>query len=128
MFVHNTFTTAADVALAEDPHTYWCFCPKANRYIEDALPDYSIFPEESICFGTDSLASNTQLDLCSEITEMRNAACTFSDTAILRGLTSNAARALGLQEKMGSLRKNQNAGINLLKINKDEYRCIAKIA
>src|SRR5215217_2141187 len=41
LLVHNTFTSAEDVAFAEAAHKslFWCLCPKANLYIENRLPD-----------------------------------------------------------------------------------------
>ena len=30
---------------------YYCTCPKANWYIENSLPDYSIFDTEKLMCG-----------------------------------------------------------------------------
>lgn len=128
IFVHSTFSTREDLQQAADVNTFWCFCPKANLYIEGVLPDYSLFPAETICFGTDSLASNDELNLCSELTAMRSAAACFDDLQLLKALTSNGARALGLQEDCGSLVKNKNTGLNHIKINKEAYQFIKKVA
>ncbi len=127
-FVHSTFSTREDIQQAADVNTFWCFCPKANLYIEGVLPDYSLFPAETICIGTDSLASNDELNLCSELTAMRSAAACFDDLQLLKALTSNGARALGLQEDCGSLVKNKNTGLNHIKINKEAYQFIKKVA
>jgi len=51
--VHNTFTTKYDLEFATSysDSIYWCFCPRANRYIEDALPDFNLFvPAKSLNF------------------------------------------------------------------------------
>lgn len=127
-FVHSTFSTKEDIQQAADSDTFWCFCPKANLYIEGVLPDYGLFPAETICFGTDSLASNDELNLCSELNAMRSAAACFDDLQLLRALTSNGARALGLQGTCGSFVKNKNTGLNHIKINKEAYRFIDKVA
>ena len=127
-FVHNTFSRESDIELAAGEGTYWCFCPLANLYIENAYPNYELFPMDAICFGTDSLASNTVLDLSAEVSAMGMARLFFPDEKILRGLTSNGAKALGLQEEIGHLRINKNAGLNQLKINNKEFRFISKIA
>ena len=71
IFVHNTFTSAVDVAYARnhiDEH-FWCLCPNANLYIENRLPDIGMLIQEgvSLCIGTDSLASNHQLCILSEL-------------------------------------------------------------
>ena len=127
-FVHNTFSQKSDIELAAGEGTYWCFCPLANLYIENAHPNYDLFPADAICFGTDSLASNTVLDLSAEVRAMGMSRWFFPDEVLLRGLTSNGAKALGLQEEIGQLRINKNAGLNQIKINKKEFRFISKIA
>ena len=65
LLVHNTFTNKEDIAWAKQyaNNIYWCFCPNANKYIEDKQPNYSIFTEENCTIGTDSLASNWQLSI-----------------------------------------------------------------
>jgi cytosine/adenosine deaminase-related metal-dependent hydrolase len=59
---------------------------------------------------------------------MRSAAACFDDLQLLKALTSNGARALGLQEDCGSLVKNKNTGLNHIKINKEAYQFIKKVA
>src|SRR5690606_17785083 len=40
IFVHNTFTTTAELYYAKSrfPQAFWCLCPNANLYIENQLP------------------------------------------------------------------------------------------
>ena len=69
ILVHNTFTSKEDVEWTKENNysIYWCTCPKANLYIENSLPDYSIFDLEKLCIGTDSLASNSTLSILEEL-------------------------------------------------------------
>ena len=62
LFVHNTFSKRKDIT-----DNYYCTCPKANLYIENTLPDYSIFDLDNLCVGTDSLASNNSLSILEEL-------------------------------------------------------------
>ena len=62
LLVHNTFTKKEDFT-----NNYYCTCPKANLYIEDMLPDFTIFNPEKLCVGTDSLASNDSLSILEEL-------------------------------------------------------------
>lgn len=115
VFVHNTFTSAADVSLAADDFTYWCFCPKANLYIEQHLPEFGLFPENKICFGTDSLASNDSLNLVEEANIVfKNS--DFKTETILSALSYQGACALALQERFGSFGVGLTPGINLVSI------------
>ena len=49
LMVHNTFTTIEDVqwAIKHYDNVFWATCPKANLYIEDALPNYDFFIDTS---------------------------------------------------------------------------------
>ena len=48
LLVHNTFSKKEDIQFAHNhsKNIYWCFCPNANLYIENTLPDYEMFIEE----------------------------------------------------------------------------------
>ncbi|MEX2380240.1 MAG: amidohydrolase family protein, partial [Vicingaceae bacterium] len=71
LLVHNTFTSADDIQHAEEMHKnlYWCFCPLANSYIEDRLPNVPVFVQANVrcTLGTDSLASNHHLSILEEM-------------------------------------------------------------
>jgi cytosine/adenosine deaminase-related metal-dependent hydrolase len=113
ILVHNTFTDDDDLTSAP-ASTFWCLCPSANLYIENLLPDYErlIKHSQQICFGTDSLASNSDLDI------LKEASVFYSKTddlpLTLNGLTSNGASALDLQDKYGSFIIGKNTGLNLI--------------
>ncbi|MBL7917232.1 MAG: amidohydrolase family protein [Bacteroidia bacterium] len=113
ILVHNTRLTASDYKFLKEG-IYICFCPNANLYIENTLPDFSsiIAQNQSICFGTDSLASNHSLNLLNEanyfLKETKNLNLT------LKGLTSNAAKALGIENKFGFLAQGKFCHINLI--------------
>lgn len=121
ILVHNTFTGAADVAATRGRGIYWCFCPSANLYIEDNLPDFNLFVDEAdyICIGTDSLASNSALDPVKELNHLYKRSI-FSPEQLLAMLTSNGARALGLEGRFGRLTPGAAAGLNLIEIKSQE--------
>jgi cytosine/adenosine deaminase-related metal-dependent hydrolase len=129
LLIHNTFTSAADLAFVANKQVYWCFCPGANLYIENKLPDFSLFKhlEKTICLGTDSLASNKQLDLVEEANQVLKATDVFSLGDILTAMTSNAAEALGITHAFGGFIKNRNAGLNLLTHRNGQLQFIKKI-
>jgi len=71
LLVHNTCSEATDIDQIEAhfENAYWCTCPKANWYIERALPNYDLWLEKNlkITVGTDSLASNDTLSILEEL-------------------------------------------------------------
>jgi len=120
ILVHNTFTSQEDYG-SVGSHVFWCLCPTANLYIENKLPDYDILLSNSkqICFGTDSLASNSNLDI------LKEGSIFYSKTKdlglSLRALTYNGAAALDLQENFGSFIKAKNTGLNLIEVKQDKF-------
>ena len=118
LLVHNTFSTTKDIQLAHahSENVYWCFCPNANLYIENRLPDFDIFIKENakITIGTDSLTSNWQLCILSELKTISKAAPHISLADLLRWATLNGAELLGFEEELGSFEVGKHAGINLI--------------
>src|SRR6185503_11721553 len=95
------------------------FCPGANQYIEDRLPDYGLFDgqKHAICLGTDSLASNLALDVMQEANLIMQNSAVFLPEELLTALTFNGAEALGLSGDFGRLHRHNNAGLNLIELN-----------
>lgn len=117
LLVHNTCTGPEDVRLLAQKNIYWCFCPRANLYIENKLPNWRVFEGEKdrICLGTDSLAGNTGLDLVAEANVLLADSAMFSVEDVLRALTGNAAKALQIADRFGVLVRGRNVGLNWLR-------------
>ncbi len=118
LLVHNTMTTAADIKQAKEhnPYFYWCTCPNANIYIENQLPDYTLFLKESnnVCVGTDSLASNHQLSVLEEIKTIQQHFPALKTETLIQWATINGAKFLGVDNKLGSLEAGKKPGVNLI--------------
>lgn len=128
LLVHNTFSTEKNIISANKKNIFWCFCPNANLYIEDKLPDYSHFHpvKDKICLGTDSLASNDSLSVISEANVLLEKS-DFSEPDILKFMTVQGAKALQLPSYFGTLSKGKNAGINQIEIKNKKIRFIKQI-
>lgn len=115
LLVHNTIATAWDAEWAEDlhPHIFWCMCPNANRFIEDRLPDIPMLQKEVqyIAIGTDSLASNHQLSIAAELQTIHRAFPEIALQDLLRWATFYGAKALGMQERLGSFEAGKRPGV-----------------
>ncbi|MBC9931345.1 amidohydrolase family protein [Chitinophaga qingshengii] len=118
LLVHNTYTSAADIqfALQQPVETWWCFCPQANLYIEDRLPDIPLFREAgcNITLGTDSLASNHQLSVWEEIRTIQTHYPDIPLAELLCWGTSNGAKALGIESRYGSFKEGMQPGVVLI--------------
>ncbi len=118
ILVHNTYSSKKDITCisSKHPNVYWCLCPKSNLYIENTLPDISLFKNfnDYIIIGTDSLASNTKLSILDElkvlIKEFEN--IRFDD--LIKWATINGAKALKIENRYGSIEKEKTPGLNLI--------------
>lgn len=118
LLVHNTVSEQQDIDFVEQyfKNAYWCFCPNANLYIENRLPDIELFRSNGckITLGTDSLASNHQLSILEEIKTIQTYFPTIPLPELLHWGTINGAEFLGLEQKLGSFEKGKNPGIVLI--------------
>lgn len=85
------------------------FCPRTHRYFR-----HSDYPMEGIlerginlAVGTDSRASNPDLNLLEELREIRQQFPDLSPETILRMGTSNGATALGIADRLGTLEQGR---------------------
>ncbi|MCU0360001.1 MAG: amidohydrolase family protein [Bacteroidia bacterium] len=128
LLVHNTFSNAQDLALAAELNAYLCLCPGANEYIEERLPDFELFKPhiKKLCLGTDSLASNDQLNVLKEANTVMQKG-KFQVEEILKMLSSQGAEALGLSQTHGQIALGKNAGLNLLEYKANQLSFLKKI-
>lgn len=126
MFVHNCAVTAEDVATMMHHFTapiYWVLCPRSNSYISGVEPQVadllrSMGDNINICIGTDSLASNWSLSMVEELKMFRGVPL----AELLQWATINGARALGIDDKFGSIEMGKQSGIvNLTGVNLDDF-------
>lgn len=126
LLVHNTIATAWEAEWAEDLHNnlYWCFCPNANLYIEDRLPDIPQLMQhvQYITIGTDSLASNHQLSILEEMKTIQKHFPEIQTEDLMRWATLYGAKFLGIDERFGSFDTGKFPGITLIEnINTADY-------
>lgn len=122
LLVHNTVSSKADIIFAKQSHQdlYWCLCPQANLYIENSLPDIDLLIDEEvkITLGTDSLASNKQLSILSEMKTLQQHK-NVSFEKLLQWATINGAEFLGLTSLFGSIEVGKKPGLNLIQLSED---------
>jgi len=87
------------------------FCPRTHAYFDHARYPLEEMLERGInvAVGTDSRASNPDLDLGQELVEIRRRHPEVAPEAILKMGTTGGANALGLDESFGSLSQGQMA-------------------
>ena len=118
---HNTFMSDTDLqalpGILGNKVLFFCVCINANLYIENRLPPLEMMVSHhcNIVLGTDSYASNQQLNMLEEIKTIRSSYPQFSLATILQWATLNGAKALGIESKFGSFEKGKTPGLVLIK-------------
>jgi len=125
ILVHNVATTEEDLRLAgawresgttTGPNLYFCLCPNANLYISGQLPDVDMLVRSGrpIVLGTDSLASNHQLDILQEAKALQARFPELTTATLLSWATANGAEALQLDGVLGSFTPGRQPGVVLI--------------
>lgn len=118
LLVHNTYTSLKDIYFTKRSgrDIYWCFCPKANLYIEDRLPKVELFRQNdlTVTLGTDSLASNEKLCILSELKTLHEHFPSLRLDETIKWATLNGARFLNMDEDLGSIEAGKKPGLNLI--------------
>ena len=122
--VHNTFTSADDIAFCHNLtgssgralSMVYCLCINTNLYIENALPPIDMLIKNNcqIVLGTDSYASNQNLNMMEEIKTIKKYFPHIPLPTILQWATINGARALGIEGRYGSFEKGKKPGLVLI--------------
>ena len=99
-----------------------CYCPRTHHYFRH--PTYAL--EEMlaagvrVCLGTDSRASNPDLNLLAEVEFVRNEYPNLNPSTLLEMVTVNAAFALGLETTHGFIGTDAVASVLSVSLTKEE--------
>lgn len=104
--VHCVRVTDEDIDTIRQSGATVCLCPRSNEFIGVGQAPWAKWLSSGtpLCLGTDSLASNYDLDLFNEAVYLkRNFDGELSLDTLLAMLTRNPARILGVENTMGTL-------------------------
>ena len=117
ILVHNTYADTETIRnIQQRGNLYWCLCPKSNLYIENKMPPAGLLMDEgcNIVTGTDSLASNNKLDILEELKTLQYHFPSLTITILVAWATLNGAKALGEEDRFGTIRPDAKPGLLLL--------------
>lgn len=118
--VHMTQIDDSDIAILQQSGAHVIHCPESNLKLASGFcPVNKLLGNNiNVAIGTDGAASNNDLDLFSELrTAALLAKAVAMDASVLdahtalRMATLNGAKALGLEEKIGSLEIGKSADV-----------------
>ncbi|MFP4488125.1 MAG: amidohydrolase family protein [Bacteroidales bacterium] len=117
ILVHNTYASPHNIrAAARRDNCFLCLCPRSNMHIEDRLPPVDMMAASGLpmVIGTDSLASNSSLDMLEEMKMLSRHFPAISLEEMTAWATINGARALGIDNKYGSIEPGKTPGLTLI--------------
>jgi cytosine/adenosine deaminase-related metal-dependent hydrolase len=129
LLVHNTYTTKNDIhqlklrqlkqtaKLKGENHPVWMvLCPNSNLYIGKTLPPVGMLKSEgmNLCLGTDSLASNEELSILSEIKTLQRNFPGIPTGEFFAWASRNGAQALGISARYGTFDNGKKPGVLLI--------------
>ncbi len=103
--VHLCHATQGDIAVLAKQVRGVVSCPRSNRYLHNPAPDVTRFLEAGVTVGvgTDSSASNHDLDLMEEIRAIAAAHPRLEPSRLIEMATLGGARAIGVDDRFGTL-------------------------
>jgi len=110
--VHCVKVTDEDISTVRQSGATVCLCPRSNEFIGVGQAPWEkwLASGTPLCLGTDSLASNTDLDLWNEAVYLKknfDGELSFDD--LLAMLTRNPAKIMGESDKLGTLEPGKQA-------------------
>jgi 5-methylthioadenosine/S-adenosylhomocysteine deaminase len=116
--VHATGAGAEDLALLAEKAAGVVLCPRSNAYLGHGVPPASALAEAgaTLALGTDSLASNSDLDVLAEARALREAHPSLTDAQLLGMVTVEGARLLGAEDRFGTLTPGLQADVVAMRV------------
>jgi aminodeoxyfutalosine deaminase len=112
LFVHCNYL-APDLAKSFHNSMSICYCPRTHAAFRHPPHPFREFLARGVrvCLGTDSLASNPDLDVLAEARFVRTRYPDFPGEQLLRMVTLSGAEALGWADETGSLEPGKSADL-----------------
>ncbi|MEK6614490.1 MAG: amidohydrolase family protein, partial [Bacteroidota bacterium] len=135
LLVHNTYTSKEDIEIINhyvqggECEVILCLCPRANLFIENRLPDISMFHEAGmkIALGTDSYASNWSLSILEEMKTISKHFPKIPFETLITWATKNGSEFLGMEKETGTIEEGKKPGLNLLKGMNEKFELSEKV-
>ena len=131
MAVHATQLTTDEIALLAHNGCSVIHCPRSNlKLASGACPVADLLAAGvNVALGTDGAASNNRLDLWAEMDTaallgklVAGAATALPAPELLKMATINGARALGLEDTIGSIEPGKSADVICVRLDATETR------
>ncbi|WP_291330281.1 amidohydrolase family protein [Desulfovibrio sp. UCD-KL4C] len=110
--IHCVRVSATDINILAETKTNVCLCPRSNEFIGEGRAPWEKIISSGIntCLGTDSIASNHDLNMWNELEYLlKNIKTPLTPQQALSLVTQNGAKALMVENLYGSLEVGKRA-------------------
>ncbi len=123
LFAHGVHLNNEDVAIIKEKNLKLAICPRSNKHLKVGNFKRGYLSEVQYGLGTDSLASNHDLDMLKEanyFSKNVDSKAYLTPEEVLKAITINAAKYLNLGDCIGSIEVGKRADFILLdRLNED---------
>jgi cytosine/adenosine deaminase-related metal-dependent hydrolase len=115
--IHGNYLAADEIDfLSAHANVSVVYCPRTHAFFGHAKHPWQVLLAKgvNVALGTDSRASNPDLNLWNELLFLRALAPDFDPTALLKLGTHNGAIALGLGRETGTLETGKSADLAIV--------------
>jgi 5-methylthioadenosine/S-adenosylhomocysteine deaminase len=126
MAVHSVYLNDEDITTLSKESVSVIHCPTSNLKLGSGIADIEILQKNNInvCIGTDGSASNNRQDLLHDMQlasllakGLTKNPATLNASTSLEMMTINAAKALGLDDRIGSIEKGKYADLTVFNMD-----------
>ncbi len=130
--VHFVHVDKQDLELAASHDAGIVLCPRSNAYLGVGMPDIGLLHNyPRLGLGTDGLSSNYSLDMMDEIRFLylvsRPVIKSLAEAFVINAATIGGARALFIEDRLGSIEKGKRAGLIYLDTDVANNICLSII-
>lgn len=129
---HLCQASKEDLQILKENNINLVHCPRSNYFLNNGIANLKLWNEIGLLWGigTDSIASNENLDLLEEVRftinqQSINYGYTISAQETFKAITSNAAKILSKEKELGYLKKGCNADFLVYNL-RDKSGCTHK--
>lgn len=108
--VHCIHLNEEDIQILRKNNVSIAICPRSNMLLAGKIADINMILKNQInlCLGTDSLASNDKLSIFAEMSSLASNFPEIDPAKILYMATMGGAKAMKLNDKIGSIEKGKD--------------------
>ena len=125
VLAHCVWLSPEELRILRDTGTIVCHCPSANLKLASGVARVPELLEQgvSVCLGADGAGCNNNLDMFAEmrlaslIQKPRTGAASMPPSRVLEMATLGGARALGLEDEIGSIESGKRADLTVVDLS-----------